>query len=88
MSACSFSTENHDGYQCITVEDDGAVTTVTMNRPDQRNALGQRHLDELLDAFTGAGRFGVDRHRPGRSGSGVLGRPRPGRDGGGRRRSG
>ena len=47
---------NHDGYRCIIVEDDGAVTTVTMNRPDQRNALGQRHLDELLDAFTGAGR--------------------------------
>jgi len=41
-------------YDCITVERSGPTTTVTMNLPDRRNALGLRHLEELLDAFTAA----------------------------------
>jgi len=38
-------------YAHILVERDGPVVTVTMNRPDRRNALSLEHLDELLDAF-------------------------------------
>jgi len=41
-------------YECITVERSGPTTTVTMNRPERRNALGLRHLEELLDAFRSA----------------------------------
>jgi enoyl-CoA hydratase/carnithine racemase len=37
---------------CITVERSGPTVTVTMDLPERRNALGQRHLEELLDAFT------------------------------------
>ena len=44
------------GTQCITVEDDRRGDHRDDEPPDQRNALGQRHLDELLDAFTSAGR--------------------------------
>jgi len=39
-------------YECILVEHDGPVATITMNRPQQRNALSLAHLRELLDAFT------------------------------------
>ena len=37
-------------YACITVERSGPTSTVTMNLPERRNALGLRHLEELLDA--------------------------------------
>lgn len=37
-------------YSCITVERSGPTVTVTMNLPERRNALGLRHLQELLDA--------------------------------------
>jgi enoyl-CoA hydratase/carnithine racemase len=40
---------------CVTVERDGPFTTITMNRPERRNALSQQHLDELLGAFRSAG---------------------------------
>jgi enoyl-CoA hydratase/carnithine racemase len=39
------------GYEHVLVERDGPVTTITMNRPDRRNALSLAHLRELLDAF-------------------------------------
>ena len=39
-------------YECIIVEREGPFATITMNRPDQRNALSLAHLRELLDAFT------------------------------------
>jgi enoyl-CoA hydratase/carnithine racemase len=38
-------------YECITVAGEGPVVTITMNRPEQRNALSLVHLRELLDAF-------------------------------------
>lgn len=38
-------------YSCIRVERTGAATTITMNLPERRNALGQAHLSELLVAF-------------------------------------
>lgn len=38
-------------YSCIRVERTGAATTITMNLPERRNALGQAHLSELLAAF-------------------------------------
>ena len=36
---------------CLDVAREGAVVTITMDLPERRNALGQRHLDELLAAF-------------------------------------
>jgi 2-(1,2-epoxy-1,2-dihydrophenyl)acetyl-CoA isomerase len=39
-------------YQQIAVERDGAVTRITLNRPDKLNALTQVMSDELVDAFT------------------------------------
>jgi enoyl-CoA hydratase/carnithine racemase len=42
-------------YECILVDRSGPYVTVTMNRPERRNALSQRHLDELLAAFRSIG---------------------------------
>lgn len=39
-------------YEHILLERSGAVATVTMNRPDKRNALSTPHLRELLAAVT------------------------------------
>lgn len=38
-------------YEHVIVERDGPVATITMNRPDRRNALSLEHLHELLAAF-------------------------------------
>jgi enoyl-CoA hydratase len=38
-------------YETILVEQRGAVTVVTLNRPEARNALNNQALAELLDAF-------------------------------------
>ncbi|MDP3939749.1 MAG: enoyl-CoA hydratase-related protein [Deltaproteobacteria bacterium] len=38
-------------YKHITLETDGDLALVTMRRPEQRNALSEAHLRELLDAF-------------------------------------
>ncbi len=43
------------GYELITVERDESTVTVTMNRPDRRNALSLEHLEELLDAVQAVG---------------------------------
>jgi enoyl-CoA hydratase/carnithine racemase len=43
------------GYEHVLVERDGPVTTITMNRPQRRNALSAAHLHELTAAFTQAG---------------------------------
>lgn len=39
------------GYECIRVDRDGPVATITMAMPERRNALSLAHLRELLDAF-------------------------------------
>ena len=39
-------------YETITTEIDGAVTTITLNRPQALNALSSVVLDELIDALT------------------------------------
>jgi enoyl-CoA hydratase/carnithine racemase len=44
------------GYELITVERiDGDTVTVTMNRPERRNALSLEHLQELYRAVRAAG---------------------------------
>jgi len=42
-------------YECILVERDGDVVTITMNLPQRRNALSLVHLRELLAAFRSVG---------------------------------
>jgi enoyl-CoA hydratase/carnithine racemase len=42
-------------YQHIDVASEDAFVVVTMKRPQQRNALSEVHLRELLDAFRGIG---------------------------------
>ena len=39
------------GYECITVERSELFATITMNRPQRRNALSLPHLQELITAF-------------------------------------
>jgi enoyl-CoA hydratase/carnithine racemase len=43
------------GFEHVLVERDGPFTTITMNRPQRRNALSAAHLHELTAAFTQAG---------------------------------
>jgi enoyl-CoA hydratase/carnithine racemase len=38
-------------FEDVLVERDGAIATVTMNRPDKRNALSERHMAELTAAL-------------------------------------
>lgn len=45
-------------YETILVEQKGAVTLITLNRPQALNALNSQVLSELIDAF---GRFEADR---------------------------
>jgi enoyl-CoA hydratase/carnithine racemase len=42
-------------YEHILVERAGEFTTITMNRPQRRNALSLAHMRELIDAFREAG---------------------------------
>lgn len=42
-------------YEHVQVERSGDVTTITMDRPERRNALSTAHLRELVDAFTQVG---------------------------------
>src|SRR5258705_13354018 len=41
-------------YEHVVVERHGWYTTITMNRPDRRNALSSEHMAELTDAFRAA----------------------------------
>src|ERR1700753_2336033 len=43
------------GYEHILVERSGDFATITMNRPQRRNALSLAHMHELLAAFTDVG---------------------------------
>jgi len=42
-------------YQHILVATDGPVVTITMNRPERRNALSLAHMEELTACFTTIG---------------------------------
>jgi enoyl-CoA hydratase/carnithine racemase len=42
-------------YEYVLVERSGDFTTITMNRPQRRNALSLQHMRELIAAFTEAG---------------------------------
>jgi enoyl-CoA hydratase/carnithine racemase len=42
-------------YEHILLSTHGGLGTVTMNRPERRNALSEAHMRELLDAFTRLG---------------------------------
>ena len=42
-------------YRDLRVERDGPCLTITMNRPEKRNALSLRHMQELTSAFRAAG---------------------------------
>ncbi len=42
-------------YQYVRVDRLGDFTTITMNRPERRNALSVDHMHELIDAFQAAG---------------------------------
>ncbi len=39
------------GYDNILLDRDGNIATITMNRPDKRNALSSAMMRELIDAF-------------------------------------
>ena len=42
-------------FEHILVAHDGALTCITMNRPERRNALSEAHMAELIEAFRAAG---------------------------------
>ena len=43
----------------VRVEDDGGVRTITLNRPEKRNALTPELQDELIAAIEGAQKAGA-----------------------------
>lgn len=43
-------------YRCLKIETRAAITTITMNRPERRNALSLALMRELTDAFVAVGR--------------------------------
>src|SRR5262249_2936786 len=43
-------------YEHILLSTHAGLGTVTMNRPERRNALSEAHMRELIDAFRGLGR--------------------------------
>jgi enoyl-CoA hydratase/carnithine racemase len=43
------------GFEHILVDRSGEFVTITMNRPERRNALSLAHMRELIAAFTAAG---------------------------------
>jgi enoyl-CoA hydratase/carnithine racemase len=43
------------GFEHILVDRSGAFATITMNRPERRNALSAAHMRELMAAFTEVG---------------------------------
>jgi enoyl-CoA hydratase/carnithine racemase len=42
-------------YRHVEVAAEGRVATVTMNRPERRNALSREHMEELIDGLTRIG---------------------------------
>ena len=43
-------------YEHILRSQDEGIATVTMNRPERRNALSEPHMEELIDAFRAIGK--------------------------------
>jgi len=43
------------GFEHVLVERSGEFATITMNRPQRRNALSLQHVGELIEAFTQVG---------------------------------
>jgi enoyl-CoA hydratase/carnithine racemase len=43
------------GFEHVLVERSGEFATITMNRPQRRNALSLEHMHELIEAFTQVG---------------------------------
>jgi enoyl-CoA hydratase/carnithine racemase len=43
------------GFEHVLVERSGEFATITMNRPQRRNALSLQHMGELMEAFTQVG---------------------------------
>jgi len=43
--------KQHQSYTTLTVSYDGALATVTLNRPEKRNAISNALIDDLLRAF-------------------------------------
>jgi enoyl-CoA hydratase/carnithine racemase len=43
------------GFEMVLIERDGPFVTITMNRPERRNALSVAHMHELIAAFRQAG---------------------------------
>ena len=42
-------------YEHILVSADAGLATITMNRPERRNALSEAHMRELIAALGAAG---------------------------------
>ena len=59
-------------YKTIQLAYDGAVATITLNRPEKRNAISFELIDDLLRALDEVAEVGCDRADPDRSGQGVL----------------
>ncbi len=47
--------ETEKAYEHIMVENEDSIASVTMNRPDRRNALSLAHMEELVDCFKAIG---------------------------------
>ena len=51
------------GYETLKLEYDGAIATITLNRPEKRNAISPRMIDDVLAALgeieTSAARIGI-----------------------------
>jgi len=41
-----------EDYQTISVQRNDSITTVTLNRPEKRNAMNPRMHQEMVDALT------------------------------------
>jgi methylglutaconyl-CoA hydratase len=54
-------TSDQASYATLKYEKDGAIATVTLNRPDKRNALSSTMIDELLGALNVADNDGAVR---------------------------
>ena len=64
-----------DAAHHLIVKRDGDITTVTLDRPEKRNALALDVMEELTAALRGDRRHRRPRRRARRQRAGVLRRP-------------